>query len=258
MLFFCSFLGYNKRKKERKWKMEKKKTLYQELLQSTIEEKEKLEKELTELNREYGKKIKDRERLKNKLMDARYFDIEDSLSAIAFFVSLMEGKTYHLKKKEITLYTSAFYRFVSYPYGLDYQLYYLVEEGKEEDAEQEIKARFTPKKEKGKIINDQDYYSLTANIKKPSENYIQLACCKEQNKKICFSDKCDMRVNFSYECDSVSKICDKRYQYILDYTDQLLDYKITKKDFSIHHDEMIEVARKVASEKSKVYQKVVE
>lgn len=210
------------------------------MIHDTEVEIRKLEKEKKLLLAEYEKKIHHLEKRKEQLQMASYINREDSFKVISYLVSQIEKASYHYVESEITLYETVFHRNLSYASPVEYKLAYLVQEGKETLAYEEINKRFKIK------ISDLDYYAGSKQLENPSEYYIQLAYFKDKDRdKICYRYKNSICISSSsssnrYGFDSC--ICDERYSYIVDFMNEVINYRLDKKDLSISLDEMMMLA----------------
>ena len=199
----------------------------------------KLEKEKKLLLKEYDKKIQALETEKENIRKASYLDKDISFQVIAYLVSQIEKVSYHYVESKITLYQTVFHRNLTYASPVAYKLAYLVQDGKETLAYEEINKRFQIK------INDMDYYAGSKQLENPSEHYIQLAYFKDKDEdKIRYRYQNSIWISSNrlgwYGFDSC--ICDKRYSYIVDFMDEVVHYRLDQEDFNISLGEMMMVA----------------
>ena len=220
-----------------------KKVIYREkqdkMIHDTEVEIRKLEKERNLLLKEYDRKIENLVQEKADLLGVSYIDKDISFQVIAYLVSQIEKVSYHYVESEIILYETVFHRNLTYASPVEYKLAYLVQEGKETLAYEEINKRFKIK------ISDLDYYAGSKQLENPSEYYIQLAYFKDKDRdKICYQYKNSICISSSssnrYGFDSC--ICDERYSYIVDFMNEVVHYRLDKEDLSISLDEMMMLA----------------
>ena len=217
--------------------------IYREKQNKMIHDKEveirKLEKERSLLLKEYDRKIENLEQERVNLLGVSYIDKDVSFQVIAYLVSQIEKVSYHCVENEITLYETVFHRNLTYASPVKYKLAYLVQDGKETLAYEEVNKRFQIK------ISDKDYYAGSKQLMNPSEHYIQLAYFKGKDEdRICYRYKNSIWISSSsssrYGFDSC--ICDERYSYIVDFMNEVVHYRLGKEDLSISLEEMMMLA----------------
>lgn len=230
-----------------KQKQNSKIVIYEEKQNEMIHDKEKeiieLEKEKKLHLEKYDKKISELEKQKHKIQNIYYINKDDSFNVIAYLVSKIEGIHYSSAETEIVLYDTAFYRgSLSYPFPVNYKLAYLVSNEEQDIAKEEIKERFSIKRNDSFYLKDSDYYSISKQLKEPSSHYIQLAYYKDKDGDN-IRYKYGNFIDISKSCSNInSAIYDKRYTYIIDFMNEVIYYRLSKEDFSICYDEMIELA----------------
>ena len=150
------------------------------------------------------------EKQKHKIQNIYYINKDDSFNVIAYLVSKIEGIHYSSAETEIVLYDTAFYRgSLSYPFPVNYKLAYLVSNEEQDIAKEEIKERFSIKRNDSFYLKDSDYYSISKQLKEPSSHYIQLAYYKDK-------DGDNIRYKYGNFID-ISKSCSNINSAIYDY-----------------------------------------
>lgn len=121
---------------------------------------------------------------KETLQMINYINRNDSFKVIAYLVSQIEGITYHYTNTKIILYATPTYRFLHYTSPISYKLAYLVQDGEEDVASEEINKRFKLKRSNNDTTENFNYYSIEKQLKIPSDSYIQLTCLTKKGLEL--------------------------------------------------------------------------
>lgn len=224
----------------------RKKVIYKEkqdeMIHNIYQKIQKLEDEKNCILKKYDKEIQTLKDEKVKIALANYFNIVDSFQVIAYLVSQIEGVNYQKGEDEITLYAHACYAKIVYPYPVSYKLAYLVQDSEKDIASEEIKMKFQLRKRRD-LLKDCDYYAISKQLEIPSEHYIQLACFKDFDNKIAYRYKNSIWISeHTYSTGIDAFICDERYYYIIDFMNEVVNYRLEKENFTVSLDEMMQLA----------------
>ena len=220
-----------------------------------IEEISKKIDELEQKKKEIDKQIALLDEKKTEVLHISYIDKYDSFNLIAYLVSQIEDKKFVWKERGI----GSHYRYDGEVHDIryaDYIMAYLVEEGKEEEAERELSQRFPlpPKEEKYRLYTEylnamQNYrYNNAATheekLSKPSDNYIQLTYyLKNDGNQIVYTEKNRYDNTRQLEMNPISsKLADKRYIYIIEFMGLIAKAKLVRPNFKMTLDEMYALA----------------
>lgn len=175
------------------------------------------------------------------LFDSAYFQLDESLDIITYAVGQIEEKKFTCKRKKL----SFWYYYNTFLTLQEFDLIYLVEEGKEELANSELEKRFpncTTLEEKEKSANFR-----IANSSVTSDFYIQIAFAPCQKKpgirfrNLELSSYLDPFEGLS-QYQVSSSIFDQRYAYIVSLMDTIQLHKIERYGETLTLDDMYSIA----------------
>ncbi len=174
----------------------------------------------------YNALIKDAYLEKQRLLRIDYLNKKDSFLAISYLVSKMEDSCCSVLEVPVMLYEED--NGGSKGSLQEYILSCLVFDNNKELAIDEIKKRFSCE-----YINDLSFVNgniVNRFLNVPSDNYIQLTYYKkdEEFKEIKYSVCDDFEVINLKKNYILSRICDKRYFYIIDYINSVVSYRLDK------------------------------
>lgn len=166
---------------------------------------------------------------KNKrLIDASKLPLKDSLRAIKYVASQIDGVNYDLCFAKIKLREGRCGEL------LDYNLAFLVDPNKKKEAIEELMNKYDEERDE------------SHKLESPAENFIQLAYYKDTDEpKILYIDE-KLKYITSIDMDSQCAVFDANHSYILDYTDAIVSERIndTSTNHTVTYDSMIWVANK--------------
>lgn len=216
--------------------------LFYKKMDNMIKSKEQEILELRMKKSEIEEKIKNINEEKDKIYGACYLDCYDSFRAISYLVSMVEGEDYCIKEMPCQLRDSSFiFNDIYY----DYNFIFLIKNGTDDVLRKEWNELLI------KFEDEDDNFKY---LFEPSDKYVQIACLIRGFKGDIYYKK---GVNFcvgNYNTrGEYSTICDERYNYIIDYMDTVVDYRLSKPDLEVTFDEMKVLALKFVKNYKKRY-----
>ena len=175
---------------------------------------------------------------------SRFLNLEDSAKAVAYFLSKVYGVNYGVYEFSTTLYKPVYPSILNpnynKPEAYDYNLCFLATDDKVDSAYNELSLRFKVRD----VDNYEDYYRLSAGLRKVSDNYILLAYYKGpmKGKKIDYTYNNFVSVSDVPDLIIVSQLCDERFACILDFIDKVVEYKLDNFDKGVSFHDMKRIA----------------
>lgn len=218
------------------------------------------------IKRRYDIQLSVARKEQKEILRAQYIDLGESIEAIAYLVSLIEGKQYSSIIYPVLLHAPDAYLF--YPLdgihtckGIKYNIVFLISNELREQALTEISERYYITENNWFNFEDVDkrLKEINKNIYDTSDNYVQLLYFKDTDGKYVYYNSDSIKYVFNSPREVLeSDIREERYSYIYDYMDSVVCYRLDKTDLKVSLEEMLELARKFANEykiTSKVKQK---
>ena len=193
---------------------------------------------------QYNLDISKLSRLYYSVLLSRFLDLNDSSMAIAYFISSVTGKRYDVYEYETILYEPTYPSIMkknySRPKPIRYNICFLASSDSVDKAYSELNNKFMVRN-----VNSYDsYYKVKDGLRDVSDNYILLAYYKGSMKGKRIEYPYDNFVSVNNEPDSfiVSQLKDKRFSYILDFIDKVIEYKLDSPDLSVTLSDMKMIA----------------
>lgn len=231
-------------------------------LQNKLEE---INEEINAIQEECHKKILLLEERKNNIKEINIHNREESGKAIAYLVSQIEKEPYTYTKNYMELYHKRENKKISYV------IFYLVKNGYEQRAKEEIESLFSKVSEMSLFSTDYSHSSSINGIYNlnndefldfPRNNYLQLSYYRMPDSyPIPFNyyrviDQIVYRKDHGLNRSShqvnnisvgISNICDESFNYIVDFIDKVSEYKLETLNFNPSEEEMKKIADQFAS-----------
>ena len=235
-------------------------------------ERRRLSLELEKIKADYKKKNSELNQQANRVAEIHNYDFHEAIQLICYLVSLVEGKEYVYREKELPIieYISGNEQedygwcYISKPY-YDHphfrhkiKLQYICCDYK--SAEDEICAVIDEAHAMGvDIYNNKPLPLFYKMLTQPAKNYVQInihnshsAFFESMNGKLTFICNDDFTKHLPITLINYdSKICDSSYMYIVDFMNYLTVMKLEKEDFTLTQDEMMAYARDFAEQVKK-------
>lgn len=212
--------------------------------------------ELKQLKEEYIEKINAVKSEAEKVSKIHFIPFSESTEAIAYLVSLIEGKKYSVVTFPTLLYACDGWIY-NFFYGcgckgVGYNIVCLVDDDNKEIAEKALLEKFYINESNFFNFNDVDTQleKINRHLNDPSDSYIQLVCYKDTDisKDVCYCPDGYKHINKQPCKGLISYISDERYSYIYDFMDSVICYRLDKDNLEVSLEEMMELAEKFAYE----------